>query len=97
MENVLNTTELARRVDAVYSESEVGSLEVGKQADLAAFPIAVDSMESNPIGAKAMLTVVAGVERVREGRVLAEWEAIRSRVEASADRLRQWRDSATLA
>jgi cytosine/adenosine deaminase-related metal-dependent hydrolase len=82
---------------ALGLDSTIGSLEPGKQADLAAFPIASGGGSGHPASAKALLTVVGGVERVREGRVMAESGAIRSRVEASAARIREWRDGATLA
>jgi cytosine/adenosine deaminase-related metal-dependent hydrolase len=82
---------------ALGLDSATGSLEAGKQADLAAFPIASGTGDARPASAKALLTVVAGVERVREGRLLADSEAIRARVDASAGRIREWRDGATLA
>jgi 5-methylthioadenosine/S-adenosylhomocysteine deaminase len=82
----------------------VGSLEVGKEADLVAFsladPAAIPAYD--PVTAtvcalaggagRAVLVTIAGVERVRDGRVL-DFDAPRAarRVQAAADALAAWR------
>jgi cytosine/adenosine deaminase-related metal-dependent hydrolase len=83
--------------NALRLSDEVGSLTPGKQADLCAFPIPAGSRDTAHlrVGPKASLTVVSGVERVREGRVLGDAEGIRKRVTAASARLRQWRTGAT--
>jgi cytosine/adenosine deaminase-related metal-dependent hydrolase len=70
---------------ALGLESEIGSLETGKAADLAAFR--VDSARDEPVydpaaalvfgsgGRRALLVVVQGVELVRDGRLLTTLEA----------------------
>jgi cytosine/adenosine deaminase-related metal-dependent hydrolase len=79
----------------------VGSLEPGKQADLAAFPI---PLGANPVyspydaliwamaGTAASRVVVAGRERLRDGRVVGcDAAAILGKVNATAARLAAWR------
>jgi 5-methylthioadenosine/S-adenosylhomocysteine deaminase len=68
---------------ALGLEREIGSLEPGKAADLAAFR--VDASRDEPIyhpatalvfgsgGRRAQMVAVAGVELVRDGRLLANW------------------------
>ena len=80
----------------------IGSLEVGKEADLAAFSLG--HADAHPVhdpavtlvhvlagAAPATLTVVAGRERVRDGQVLDGDPLRRSRMEALGARLRAWR------
>ncbi len=86
---------------ALGLEGETGSLDIGKQADLAAFALtdphgpADDPAElllAMPDGTAATLVVVAGRERVRGGRVVAaDLEAVQGRVTAAAARLSAWR------
>ncbi|HUF28056.1 MAG TPA: amidohydrolase family protein [Gemmatimonadaceae bacterium] len=86
---------------ALGLESEIGSLEPGKAADLAAFSLeAVPATPTtDPITAlifslsarDAVLTMVAGEPRMIEGRVLAEPAGLRDRVQRAAERLAGWR------
>jgi 5-methylthioadenosine/S-adenosylhomocysteine deaminase len=67
---------------ALGLEGRIGSLEAGREADLAAFPI--DPMRDTPVfgpedalifgaaGRRAVLVAVAGRELVRDGRLLAD-------------------------
>jgi cytosine/adenosine deaminase-related metal-dependent hydrolase len=77
----------------------IGSLEPGKEADLAAFPLtgptsptygpeaaAVFALHGTP----SVLTVVAGQELVREGRPVREDADLPERVQRSAGALGQW-------
>jgi 5-methylthioadenosine/S-adenosylhomocysteine deaminase len=78
----------------------VGSLEVGKQADLAAFPLASarGTPSADPVaaliwtlpGTPALRTVVAGRVVARDGRALADDAALTARVNAAATRLAEW-------
>ena len=85
---------------------EVGSLEVGKSADLAAFPIggAVPTFDPSAAavfaidGSKASLVTVAGVPLVVDGKLTRSNARLRERVQAAADALRDWlRDGGELA
>lgn len=85
---------------------EVGSLEVGKSADLAAFPIGGAVPTSDPSaaavfaidGSKASLVTVAGVPLVVDGKLTRSNAGLRERVQAAADALRDWlRDGGELA
>jgi 5-methylthioadenosine/S-adenosylhomocysteine deaminase len=81
----------------------IGSLEVGKDADLAAFPL--DQEAGTPVydpatalvfalggsGCRARLVTVAGVERVRDGIVLGLDPGVAGRVSRSAADLAAWR------
>jgi 5-methylthioadenosine/S-adenosylhomocysteine deaminase len=80
----------------------IGSLEVGKEADLVAFPL--DDATSTPVhdpavtlvhvlagSAKATFVAVAGAELVRNGIVLREDAGLFERVAALGERLRIWR------
>ena len=84
---------------ALGLEQEIGSLEAGKSADLAAFPLApsvvpVHDPEAAAVfalpGARASLVTVAGRELVRSGRVIASDASLIARVEATAMRMREW-------
>jgi 5-methylthioadenosine/S-adenosylhomocysteine deaminase len=84
---------------ALGMDADVGSLDTGKQADLAAFPLhecalPVHDAEAAAIfalhGVPAMLVTVAGRELVRDGKVLFADGAVAGRVEATARRMRDW-------
>lgn len=88
--------------EALRLDEEVGSLEVGKQADLAVFtvgpagaptPDPVAALIFAPAHARVSRVIVAGEERVRDGRVEGFDPAIPARVEAAAVRLTQWRSA----
>ena len=80
--------------------AEVGSLAVGKQADLAAFSLAQarGTPAADPVaalvwalaGAPALLTVVAGRVVARGGRAVAEDAGAAGRVRAASARLARW-------
>lgn len=87
---------------ALRLENRIGSLEVGKAADLAAF--ALTSLDAQPVhdaattlvhvlaGAQhALLTVVNGEVRVRDGVLLRSDRDRESRMHALGTRLLQWR------
>jgi len=80
----------------------IGSLEVGKEADLAAFPLSHE--DAHPVhdpavtlvhvlagAVPASLVLVAGRELVRDGHVLDADTARRARLAALGERLRHWR------
>jgi cytosine/adenosine deaminase-related metal-dependent hydrolase len=79
---------------ALGLDAEIGTLEVGKAADLAAFPLegergvpvyAPEDALLHAVGARpARLVTVAGVERVRDGVVHGADPAVRDRVAAAA-------------
>jgi 5-methylthioadenosine/S-adenosylhomocysteine deaminase len=79
---------------------EIGSLEVGKAADLAAFPIGNATPTYDPAaaavfaidGTRASLVTVAGVPLVADGRLTRPNSGLRDRVQQSADALRVWLD-----
>jgi 5-methylthioadenosine/S-adenosylhomocysteine deaminase len=84
---------------AIGLESEVGSLEVGKSADLAAFPVdpctlPVHDPEAAAVfslpGVPASLVTVAGRELVRDGQLTTNEAALSSRIDAIADKMREW-------
>ena len=84
---------------ALGLDGEIGSLEPGKSADLAAFPlehstIPVHDPEAAAVfalpGARASLVVVAGRELVSDGELLASDPALAARVDATAARMRAW-------
>jgi 5-methylthioadenosine/S-adenosylhomocysteine deaminase len=83
---------------ALGLDSEVGSLEVGKSADLAAFPIEHIGPLHDPVtsavfalpGVPASFVAVAGEERVRDGELLYADPALEGRVQATADALQKW-------
>ena len=88
---------------AIGLDAEAGSLEVGKAADLAAFPLDSLGPIHDPLaaaifglpGARASFVAVAGRELVRDGVLLAEDPALQERVQASADALQGWLRTAT--
>jgi cytosine/adenosine deaminase-related metal-dependent hydrolase len=87
---------------ALGLDDRIGTLEVGKAADLAAFPLdgARGVPHPDPVaaaifalpGTPARLTCVAGRELVRDGRIVTEMDAdVTVRVEQSARRMALWR------
>ena len=64
---------------------------------MAAFPLrnGPASGRPEPDGLRASLVVVDGVTRVRGGRLVGDAAGVRGRVEASAGRMREWREGAT--
>ena len=89
---------------ALGLNDRVGSLEVGKDADLVAFSLAdaASTPAYDPVtttvcalaggAGRALLVTIAGVERVRDGRVLGfDASGVAARVQASADALAAWR------
>ncbi|HEX8724867.1 MAG TPA: amidohydrolase family protein [Gemmatimonadaceae bacterium] len=84
---------------ALGLEGEVGSLEAGKSADLAAFPLderlgPVHDLESAVVftlnALPARLVTVAGTVRVRDGAVVDRDPALPARVQHAADALQRW-------
>jgi 5-methylthioadenosine/S-adenosylhomocysteine deaminase len=84
---------------ALGLESEIGSLDVGKCADLAAFPVdecgmPVHDPEAAAVfalpGVSARLVTVAGRELVRDGRVVGLDPALGLRIEETARLMREW-------
>jgi cytosine/adenosine deaminase-related metal-dependent hydrolase len=87
---------------ALGLDDRIGTLEVGKAADLAAFPLDVARGVPHPDpvataifalpGTPARLVCVAGRELVRDGRVVTEMDAdVTVRVEQSARTMALWR------
>ncbi|MEQ1691558.1 MAG: amidohydrolase family protein [Gemmatimonas sp.] len=87
---------------ALGLSDRIGSLEVGKEADLAAFSLA--HVDAFPVydpavtlvhvlagASPAVLVVVAGIERVRDGIVCDADTARHARIDALGARLREWR------
>ena len=87
---------------ALRLRATTGTLETGKQADVAAFPL--DRIEALPgfdpavslvhalAGAvTAQLVLVAGIERVRDGRMVDADPDLRARFEQIGRRLAEWR------
>ena len=91
----LATIEGAR---ALGLDRDVGSLEAGKSADLAAFPLGaigpVFDPEAHAVlalpGSKASFVAVAGRELVRDGKLIDEDPTLGDRVQRSADALDAW-------
>jgi len=87
---------------ALHLDDRIGSLEVGKDADLAAFPL--NAMHAQPMhdpavalvhmlagAVSATFVTVAGRELVRNGVVLRGDDALVTRIGALGERLRDWR------
>ena len=89
-----------RRARAAAWTRAIGSLEVGKAADLAAFPLAPlgRGPTHDPVaaavlalaGTPASFVAVAGRPLVRDGRLLDADSSLARRVQESADRLQAW-------
>jgi cytosine/adenosine deaminase-related metal-dependent hydrolase len=84
---------------AIGLDAEIGSLEPGKSADLAAFPLdactaPVHDPEAAAVfalpGVGATLVTVAGRELVRDGRVTALDPELSRRIEETACAMREW-------
>ncbi len=85
---------------ALGLEQRIGTLEAGKEADLAAF--ALDGAHAVPVqepeaaalhalrGSDAVFVAVAGEVRVRDGALAGADPALPARVQASADRMAAW-------
>jgi 5-methylthioadenosine/S-adenosylhomocysteine deaminase len=79
----------------------IGSLDVGKQADLAAFGL--NSVEPTPdpitaaifsiTGARTRFVCVAGRPLVRDGRLVSSREGLTARLRSLGDRLAEWLES----
>jgi len=93
--------------DALGLGARVGTLEVGKDADLAAFPLDHDDAQPlfDPAVAlvhalagkvEATLVAVQGRELVLHGIITQRDETLPLRVEAWRDRLQQWRQASTV-
>jgi cytosine/adenosine deaminase-related metal-dependent hydrolase len=82
---------------ALGLSADTGTITTGKRADLCAFPIPPGTTDTRRIrvGPKALLTVVAGVERVHRGRFVGDAAGIRARNATVAERLREWRRGVT--
>lgn len=85
--------------EALGLDDAIGSLEAGKQADLAAFAVPAgprenvyDALVFGP-RPRALRTIVAGRELMRDGVVAGFDPAHATRVEAAAARLQRWRES----
>lgn len=85
--------------DALGLADEIGSLQVGKSADLAAFPVDVSRAPVHDPAAAAVfalpgtpasLVTVAGRELVRDGALVARDVNLPVRVAATAERIREW-------
>lgn len=85
--------------EALGMDAEIGSLEAGKQADLAAFAVpsasVSDVYEATVFGPhlRTLRTVVAGRELQRDGVVSGLGPEHRARAEDAAKRLQRWRHS----
>ena len=99
--NATRTLELATLggARALGIAAEVGSLEVGKAADLAAFAIPphrlpvhepVPALVFSLAGTPAVFVAVAGRVRVMNGRLVDAEETLPARVQQTADLLQRW-------
>jgi 5-methylthioadenosine/S-adenosylhomocysteine deaminase len=83
--------------------SEIGTLEPGKAADLAAFPLTVGPVFDPAVTlvhvlaghVTASLVTVAGRELVRDGQVTVAQPVWQIRQDATGERLREWRRAGT--
>jgi 5-methylthioadenosine/S-adenosylhomocysteine deaminase len=84
---------------ALGLDADVGTLEPGKAADLAAFPLDPRAMPAHDPeaaavfalhGTPAQLVTVAGRELVRDGRLLVADPGLPARVQRTGDRLQEW-------
>jgi 5-methylthioadenosine/S-adenosylhomocysteine deaminase len=91
----LATIEGAR---ALGLDGKIGTIEVGKSADLAAFAIDATLPIQDPVaalvhgttGARARFVMVAGQPLLRDGTLLNPMPGLASRVQRSANALRDW-------
>ena len=80
---------------------EIGSLEVGKQADLAAFAVHPVGPTQDPIasaifsisGARTRFVCVAGKPLVRDGRLVSSREGLAARLHELGEALAEWLES----
>ncbi len=92
--------------EALGLSARIGTLEVGKDADLAAFPL--DHADAQPLfdpavalvhvlagKVGAVLVTVEGEELVRQGTIVPGDETVSLRLRAWRDRLQQWREAST--
>jgi 5-methylthioadenosine/S-adenosylhomocysteine deaminase len=79
---------------------EIGSLEQGKSADFVAFSLQaerapvhdpVSTLIHSIAGSRASFVAVAGEVKVQDGALLCANKGVAERVQASADRLQEWR------
>jgi cytosine/adenosine deaminase-related metal-dependent hydrolase len=83
---------------ALGIEGEVGSLDVGKAADLAAFPLGSLAPVHDPLasavfglpGTQATFVAVAGRELLRDGVLLDEDPSLEGRVQSAAGAMQAW-------
>jgi 5-methylthioadenosine/S-adenosylhomocysteine deaminase len=83
---------------ALGIDHEVGSLEAGKAADLAAFPLEAIGPVHDPVsaaifalpGTTASLVTVAGEAVLRDGTLISYDPALEQRVQQTADALQSW-------
>ena len=84
---------------AIGLDAEIGSLEIGKSADLAAFPLDTCALPVHDVAATAIfalagvpasLVTVGGRELVRDGRLVVSDPDLQRRVEEIARRMREW-------
>ena len=86
---------------ALGIDAQVGSLEVGKQADLAAFAIEPAVPIQDPVaalvfsisGARARFVTVAGRVLIRDGSVVSPRQGLAERMQTLGDALASWLDS----
>lgn len=89
---------------ALGLDSQIGTLEPGKQADLVAFPLdapgapvvfdpAVSLVHVLGGSARAAMVVVAGKEKVNAGRVVGAVDGLWERVRAVGEKLTQWKSA----
>ena len=92
--------------EALGLSARIGTLEVGKDADLAAFPLDHDDAQPlfDPAVAlvhvlagkvAAVLVTVEGEELVQQGALVPGDETVSLRLRAWRDRLQQWREAST--
>ena len=83
---------------AIGVDGEVGSLQVGKAADLAAFPLDSLGPVHDPLaaaifglpGTRASFVAIAGRELVRDGVLTEDDPGLEERVQANAEVLQEW-------